>query len=216
MATRTGGALEAASDADAVKTSPPAMSKPSGAIAFQPRSLFTLISFGPSLVVEIGRFSPMLGGVIKWVGPWLPEGRRADSGDQTLPDTHQTAGREQHDQEEHDPDHRVEASSDPRQHALLVGERKLDVANVVVDDDEGERAEPGSLDPAEPADDRDDQEVDRRAEAEVLRRDLAVPPDEEHTGQRRQKRREAERERSVKRDVVAERGEAHGLVAQAL
>ena len=59
------------------------------------------------------------------------------------------------------------------------------VADVVVDDDEGERADPRAFDPAEAADHGDDEQLDRRFQADVARCDLPVPPDVEHPGQRR-------------------------------
>ena len=55
---------------------------------------------------------------------------------------------------------------------------QLDVADVVVDHDEGEGAEPGALDPGEAADHGHHEQLDRRGQAEVARRDLPVPPDE--------------------------------------
>ena len=56
---------------------------------------------------------------------------------------------------------------------------QLDVADVVVDDDEREGAEPGALDPGEAADHRDHEQLDRGGEADVARRDLPLPPDEQ-------------------------------------
>ena len=57
--------------------------------------------------------------------------------------------------------------------------------DVVVDDDERERADPGTLDPPEAADDGHDEQIDRRDRDRGPRRDLAVPPDVENAGQRR-------------------------------
>ena len=103
--------------------------------------------------------------------------------------------------EEDEADDRVEAAAD---------DGHLDVPDVVVDHDEREGAEPRPLDAAEAADHGDHEQLDRRAEPDVRRRDLPVPPDEEHAGERRDEGGEPERERAVERDVVAERGHPHG------
>ena len=79
-----------------------------------------------------------------------------------------------------------------------------------------EGADPGALEPVEAADDGDHEHVDRRAEVDRRRVDVAVPPDEEHAADRRDERREPERERAVEDDVVAERGHAHRVVANTL
>ena len=58
--------------------------------------------------------------------------------------------------------------------------------------------------------------VERRAEADRLRIDVAVPPHEQDARDRGHEGAERERERAVQRDAVAERAHAHGLVAHAL
>ena len=93
---------------------------------------------------------------------------------------------------------------------------EADLLRVVVEDDEEERADPGALEPVEPADDGDHEHVDRRAEVDRRRVDVAVPPDEEDAADRRDERREAERDRPVQHDVVAERGHPDRVVADAL
>ena len=93
---------------------------------------------------------------------------------------------------------------------------RLSRADVVLDDDERKRAEPGSLEAREPSDHADDEQVDRGTDADRSRIDLAVPPDEEDAAERRDEPGDAEGQRPVERDVVAERAHAHRLVADAL
>src|SRR5262245_36643536 len=112
-----------------------------------------------------------------------------------VPQPHQPAWRDYDDGEENEPDDGVETADDNWQ--------RHD-PDVVVDDDEGESSEPGTLDAAEAPDDGDDQEIDRRAETDVVGRDHPVPPAVEHARQRRDERGERECERTVERDVVAE------------
>ncbi len=115
--------------------------------------------------------------------------------------------------QEDETDDRVEAAADVHVVEQL-GEPA--VADVVVDQDERERADPRALDPGEAADHRHDEQVDRRRQADVARGDLALPPDEQDAGERREERGEAEGERPVQRDGVAERAHPHRLVADAL
>ena len=82
--------------------------------------------------------------------------------------------------------------------------------------EERDRAEPRALDAAEPADDRDHEQLDRRVETHRRRRELPEPPRVEDASERRDERADAEGERPVERDVVAERGHTHRLVADAL
>ncbi len=122
----------------------------------------------PPLVSLAGRISPP-------GSPDPPRGRRTVLHARSQrPD--QPVGRENDDEQEDDPDDGVEAAADLDRVEEL---GQPAVADVVVDDDEGERADPGALDPPEPADHRDDQQVDRRAEADVARSDLSLPPDEQ-------------------------------------
>ena len=84
-----------------------------------------------------------------------------------------------------EPDHRVEAPAD--QPAGRPRESCSSPRWMI--HDEGEGAEPGALDPRQAADHGDHQEVDRRLEADVGRRELPRPPGEEHTAERRDERR---------------------------
>ena len=99
-----------------------------------------------------------------------------------------------------DPDDRVEARLGD---ADVVDERQR--AQVVVGDDEDERAEPRALEVADAADDGDDEEVERRPDGDRVGVDLAVPPDVEHAGDAGDEPGEAERQRAVQRHVEAER-----------
>src|ERR687898_1480049 len=126
---------------------------------------------------------------------------------EAVPNPPEPVRRDDDDDQEDQADDRVEAAADHGQ---------LDVADVVVDDDEGEGAEPGALNPDEAADDRDDEQLDRGGETEVARCDLPVPPDEEDSGDGGNERCEAESQRPVQRHVEAERGHADGIVAHTL
>ena len=84
------------------------------------------------------------------------------------------------------------------------------------DHDERERADPRPFDPDEASDHGHDQEVDRLRQVDVAGRDLTVPPDVEDAGEGGEEGREAEGERPMQRHVVAERGHAQRLVADAL
>jgi hypothetical protein len=93
---------------------------------------------------------------------------------------------------------------------------EADALRVVVDDDEEQGADPRALEPVEAADDGDHQQVDGCAEVDRRGVDVAVPPDEEHTADRSDEAGECERDRAVKRHVVAERGHANRVVSDAL
>ena len=67
------------------------------------------------------------------------------------------SGETMHDREEDEPDDGVEAAAD---HAAAPIDGIRFVTSLLIDD-ERERADPGALDPRQPADDRDDEELDR-------------------------------------------------------
>jgi hypothetical protein len=121
------------------------------------------------------------------------------------PDAHQPSGRKEDDGEKDCPDHRVEAVAN-----------ELDPPQPVVQDGKDDRADPGALEPVEPADDGDDQYVDGLRKRNRARRDAGVPPDGEDPGERGHERAEPERERAQEQDVVAERAHARGVVADSL
>ena len=85
---------------------------------------------------------------------------------EAIPDAHRAVWRDDDDHQEDEADHGVEASRRSRARLRATGIRCRDV---VVDHDERERAEPGALDPAEAADHRDDEQLDRRTEADRRR-----------------------------------------------
>ena len=101
-----------------------------------------------------------------------------DERERALPEADQASGRDEHDHEEDRADQRVEARAD-----------EADLLRVVVEDDEHERPDPRALEPVEAADDGDHEHVDRRAEVDRRRVDVAVPPDEEHAADRGDERR---------------------------
>src|ERR1700712_3118819 len=70
-----------------------------------------------------------------------------------LPDPEQAVGREQHDGEEDQPDQGVERAE------LDASDREVGRRQAVVDVDVGERADERALDPAQAADDGDDEDV---------------------------------------------------------
>ena len=109
----------------------------------------------------------------------VPPPRLAAGTPEAVPQSHEPVRRDDDDDQEDQADDRVEAAADHGQ---------LDVADIVVDDDEGEGADPGALDPGEAADDGDHEQLDRGGQADVAGRDLPVPPDEEHAGERRRRR----------------------------
>src|ERR1700722_4561707 len=68
----------------------------------------------------------------------------------------------------------------------------------------------------DPADDGDDQNVDRPLDSDRTRRDLAIVPDLQDTGERGQERGECIGRDAVRVDVEAKRGHAARIVAHAL
>src|SRR5438874_3017466 len=110
------------------------------------------------------------------------------SGKRSVPNPHQPVRRDEHDQQEDDPDHGVERAAEERPAEPEEGEGEA--PNVVLEDDEGERAEPRAFDPRQPADHGDHEQADRLGEVDVAGRDLPAPPDVQDAAQRGQERRE--------------------------
>src|SRR5690348_15289091 len=69
----------------------------------------------------------------------------AELAERAVPDPEQPAGGDEHDHEEDDPDDRVERPAEQRAAETDAGH--VEVADVVLDHDERERAEPRALDP---------------------------------------------------------------------
>src|SRR5918999_1210568 len=128
-----------------------------------------------------------------------------------LPEAHQAAGRQQHDHEEDDPEDRVEALRPEH-----VAHRGRPLARVVAEQRVGQRAAPGALEAVQPADDRDDEDVDRLRQVDRTRRDAAVVPDRQHPREGRHERPQAQRQDPGPRHVEAERLHPVRLVAEAL
>src|SRR5918994_1570896 len=126
---------------------------------------------------------------------------------EAVPNPPEPVRRDDDDDQEDQADDRVEAAADHGQ---------LDVADIVVDDDEGESADPGSLDPGEAADDGHHEQLDRGSQPDVARCDLPLPPDEQDSRQGGDERGEAERERPVQRHVETERAHPDGVVSHTL
>src|SRR5215218_6253599 len=129
-------------------------------------------------------------------GARRPPSSRAEQLAAALPQAHEPAGRDQHDHEEDDPEDRVEALRSQN-----VADSRRPLARVVVEQRVGERSDPRALQPVEPPDDRDDQDVDRLRQVDRTRRDAAVVPDRQHAGEGRHEGGESEREDAVARDV---------------
>src|SRR6266542_578627 len=141
------------------------------------------------------------GGLVGFTHPVAASSKPTEA---AIPDPHQASGRDEHDDEKDDPDDGVERPAEECAAEAQPGDRE--VAHVVLDHDEHERAEPGALDAHEAADHRHHEQVDRLGQVDVAGSDLPAPPHVENAAERRDERREAERERAVQRNVVAERG----------
>src|SRR5581483_8487288 len=101
--------------------------------------------------------------------------------EETGPDTEQAVGGDDHDREEDDPDDRVEAPAEEGSSEPEPGDVRVR-RDVRVHDDEHESADPGALDSQKTADHGHHEQVDRRREVDVARRDLTAPPRVEHAG----------------------------------
>src|SRR5215203_6060108 len=109
-----------------------------------------------------------------------------------LPESDDAAGGDEDDHQEDDADQRVEALR-----AEDVADRRRVIARVVVDHGVQQRAHPGALEPVQPADDGDDQDVDRLREVDRSGRDAAVVEDGEEPADGREERGEREGEGPV-------------------
>ena len=121
------------------------------------------------------------------------------------PDSHEPPGRHQNDREEDHSDDSVEAVSD-----------QIDATKPVVQHGHDNRPHPGSLEPVEAADDRDNKDIDRLGQRNRAWRDPGVPPDGENAGETCDESAKAEGNRAQERDVVAERTHAGRVVTHSL
>src|SRR5829696_4445173 len=133
-----------------------------------------------------------------------PEARleRAGGG---APDAHEPPGRHENDREEDHSDDSVEAVSD-----------QIDATKPVVQHGHDDRPHPGSLEPVEAADDRDNKDIDGLGKRNRAWRDPRVPPDGENAGETCDESAKAEGNRAQERDVVAERTHAGRVVTHPL
>src|SRR6266480_730220 len=143
IATRTTPALLLANEEDAA-TERPAATRANGTSVFQRKLGFFIVM--PSLIRRIG---PGDSGQVRETLSSRHVRQPLASAGSRRPRTRAdpAAGRDEHDHEEEDPDDRVERAAEERAAEAQTGH--LEVADVVLDHDEREGAEPGALDPPE-------------------------------------------------------------------
>src|SRR3984957_10006295 len=114
-------------------------------------------------------------------------------------------------------DNRQEAQADQEPKPVAVeAERDQEVEGKGLQHRIDQRADEGADWIADPANDGDDQDVDRGRDADRPRRDFAVAPDQENAAERRDDRREHIGRDAVGVHVEPERGHASRVVADAL
>src|ERR1700677_3859440 len=127
------------------------------------------------------------------------------------------AGPQTNDPVRREKDNRQEPKPDQKSKPVAVeAERDQDIEGKGLQHRIDQRADEWANWVADPANDGDDQDVDRGGDADRAGRDFAVAPDQENAAERRDDRREHVSRDAVGVDVEAERSHAPGVIANAL